>query len=200
MSPEEIKRMRQINFKQTNAFAMQHGLILGAVGIATLAAFIAGQSLPLFGSLHLLLVLCTPLLAVWLTARFRRQVAPGFPFSFSRGFAHTLLAFLYAGIWTGVGTFVYFYFLDQGHLFDTLQAQLSRPEQVEAMRQSGLDEWIKTSTGGLTFTQVIDELRKVSAATYAAMVIYSYILTAPLVAIFGGLFNIRRASAPPLSR
>ena len=68
------------------------------------------------------------------------------------------------------------------------------------MRQSGLDEWIKTSTGGLTFTQVIDELRKVSAATYAAMVIYSYILTAPLVAIFGGLFNIRRASASPLSR
>ena len=191
MSPEEIKRMRQINFKQTNAFAMQNGLILGAVGIATLAAFIAGQSLPLFGSLHLLLLLCTPLLAVWLTARF--------PFSFNRGFAHTLLAFLYAGIWTGVGTFVYFYFLDQGHLFDTLQAQLSRPEQVEAMRQSGLDEWIKTSTGGLTFTQVIDELRKVSAATYAAMVIYSYILTAPLVAIFGGLFNIRRASAPPLS-
>ena len=82
MSPEEIKRMRQINFKQTNAFAMQNGLILGAVGIATLAAFIAGQSLPLFGSLHLLLLLCTPLLAVWLTARFR---LPSFPLKKVRG-------------------------------------------------------------------------------------------------------------------
>lgn len=194
MSPEEIKQVRQINFKQTNAFAMQNGIFLGLEGIATFSTFIAGQSIAFFGTLHLLLFLFTPILAIWLTTRFRNQVAVEVPFSFSRGFAHTLLTFLYAGIWTGVGTFIYFFFIDQGYLFDTIQANLSTPEQLEAMHRSGLDTWIKNSTGGLTPNQVIDELRKVSAASYATMVIYSYILTAPLVAVLGGFINIRRHS------
>lgn len=192
MTPEEIKKMRQINFKQTNAFAMQNGIILGIFSILTQAAFVAGLSRPFVSYIYIVMLINIPILACFLTAKFRREVAPDFVFSFSRGFSHTLLTVLYAGLWAGVATFIYMAFFDKGHVFDCYQANLMRPEMIQALEASGMNQTIADASGGKTLSDVIDELRTVSPATYAAMIVYFYLLASPLIAVFGGLFNIRR--------
>lgn len=192
MTPEEIRQMRQINFKQTNAFAMQNGMIQGVYSILTLSVFVAGLSTPLLSYVHLILLLNFPILACFLTARFRREVSPHFTFSFSRGFSHTLLTVLYAGLWAGVGTFVYIAFFDNGHIFDLYQAQVSRPEMVQVLETSGMNRQIADATGGKTIVQLIDELRTISSGTYAALIVYFHLLSSPLIAILGGVVNIRR--------
>lgn len=42
MTPEEIKRHRRLNFRQTNAFAMQYGAIMGLYVFAAEACFVLG--------------------------------------------------------------------------------------------------------------------------------------------------------------
>lgn len=193
MTPEEIKEARQINFKQTNAFAMQNGLILGIFSIIAQACFVMGLKTPFFSTIWLVMLINIPIFAFFLTAKFRREVAPNFPFSFSRGFTHTLLIVLYAGIWAGIATYIYLAFFDKGYIFDAYQASLSAPETAKAIADSGLEAQIKEMTGGLTLTQLIDEMRKVEPGHYAASIIYCYLLSSPIFAIIGGLFNIRRA-------
>ncbi|MDO5075124.1 MAG: DUF4199 domain-containing protein [Bacteroidales bacterium] len=194
MTPEEIRNLRQINFRQTNAYAMQNGILLGVVAITSLGSFVIGLSFPLFSTFSLLLTLLFPLLALGLTLRFRREVAAQLPFSFSRGFSHTLLSVLYAGIWAGIATFVYMAFFDHGYIFEQYLTHLSRPDMQQMMQETGLNEQIRVSTGGLSPQQVIEQLRDISAGTYAAMIIYLYILSAPLLAVLGGFIALRRSS------
>lgn len=192
MTPEEIKQARQINFKQTNAFAMQNGLILGIFAIITQACFVIGLSTPFFSTIWLVMLFNIPIFSIFLTAKFRREVALDVPFSFSRGFTHTLLVVLYAGIWAGIAAYVYLAFFDNGYIFDAYQASLTSPENVKVLKESGLDAQIKEMTGGLTLPQLIDEMRNIGSGYYAASIVYCYLLTSPFFAILGGLFNIRR--------
>lgn len=194
MTPETPQALRQNNFRQTNAYAMQNGLILGVVAITSLGCFVLGLSMPMFSTLSLLLSLFFPIVACLLTLRFRKEVAAQLPFSFSRGFSHTLLSVLYAGIWAGIATFVYMAFFDQGYIFDQYLLNLQQPEMQQMMRETGLTEQIKTNTGGLTLSQVIEQLRDISAGTYAAMIIYLYLLSAPILALIGGFIGLRRSS------
>lgn len=171
---------------------MQNGIILGIYSIFTFASFIVGLTAPLFSMANLVMMVNFPLFAIFLTARFRRSVAPNFPFSFARGFSHTLLCVLYAGIWAGVGTFVYFYFIDQGYMADVFQARFDSPDFQAALKQTGYDKVIAESGNGMTPKELIALFRETSAANFAALTIYIYVLSAPLVAVLGGLFNIRR--------
>lgn len=195
MTPEEIKQARQINFKQTNAFSMQSGILLGLFAIITQVCFVISLKIPLFSTIWLVMLINIPIFAIFLTAKFRREVAPNCPFSFSRGFTHTLLIMLYAGVWAGIATYVYLTFFDKDYMFDAYQASLTAPETVKAIQESGLERQIKEMTGGLNLIQFIDEMRKLSSAHYAASIVYFYLLTSPFIAILGGLFNIRRGSS-----
>ena len=42
MENEEIIRLRQANFRQTNAYAMQHGIMLGLWAVGCQACYVAG--------------------------------------------------------------------------------------------------------------------------------------------------------------
>ena len=171
---------------------MQNGIILGIYGILTFAIFIAGLSSPLLSTFNMVLTLNFPVFAIFLTARFRRTVAPNFRFSFARGFTHTLLCVLYAGIWVSIATFVYFQFIDNGHMTDIFQQRINSPEFVELMKQTNYDSIIKQSSNGASLQEIIEMLRNTSAASYAGLTMYIFILSAPLISILGGLFNIRR--------
>ena len=66
------------NFRQTNAFAMQYGLLLGAWGLLSLAAFVQSFTNVYLSPVSSLMFLATPLLAGWMTFRFRARVSvPG---------------------------------------------------------------------------------------------------------------------------
>mgnify|MGYP004450559597 FL=1 len=60
------------------------------------------------------------------------------------------------------------------------------------MKQTNYDSIIKQSSNGASLQEIIEMLRNTSAASYAGLTMYIFILSAPLISILGGLFNIRR--------
>lgn len=166
-------------FKQTNGFAMQYGVLLGLCGLAGLACFVGSFTTPFLSFFHLLLTLGSPVLAGYLTIRFRNAVMqPELGFSFGRGFGYTFLMGMYATLWIAVGVFVYLAYIDNGYIFDAYEKVLNQPEYVAQLRASGT--WnVLQSAGGIT--KLVNNMRAISAASYAAGVIYMSLMVAPLI-------------------
>ncbi len=118
-----------LKFKQTNAFAMQYGLLLGLFAIAGVFMSVLSLQLPSLSFIGTLLTVGSPIFAGFLTTRFRSQVStPEQGFSFARGFLFTLMLGLYASIWLSVFIYVYLVWFDHGHVFEHYDLMLSRPE------------------------------------------------------------------------
>lgn len=192
MDKDEQIRIRQANFRQTNAYAMQNGMFLGLWAIACQACFAIGLSKPLFSNLWLLMLLGIPVVCLVLTLRFRRIVGLDVNFTFSRGFMHSFLMLLYTAMWAALATFVYLQFFDNGYIFDCYARNFSDPATIKVMEQSGMMQQIEEATGGLTPIELIDQMRHFGASNYAAMIIYIYVLTSPILAVIVGLCTLHR--------
>ncbi|MBR1732638.1 MAG: DUF4199 domain-containing protein [Alloprevotella sp.] len=185
-------------FRQSNAFAMQNGLVLGAWGLASLALYVVAFSRPLLAYPAQLMLVLSVFLAAALTLRFRRRVAPVGAFPFGRAYVHTLLSGLYASVWIALGVYAYFRFGNATALFDAWQLSAQTPEVADVIAQmedAGSFDDIYAATGSENFTGLIDVLRAVSPASYAGMVISWTLLTAPVISLFIALATMRRPRA-----
>lgn len=192
MTNDEMIRMRQANFRQTNAYAMQNGMFCGLWTIGCLACFVGGLTQPMLADLWLLMLVGFPVFVWILTLRFRKIVGLDVNFPFARGFMHALLTQLYASIWAGVATFVYMQYVDGGFLFDCWLKTASDPALQQQMELSGMNDQIRELTGGGNFASLIDDLRHLGSATYTAMIIYFHIFASPIIATLVGLCSIHR--------
>ncbi|MBQ7635562.1 MAG: DUF4199 domain-containing protein [Bacteroidaceae bacterium] len=176
-------------FAQANSFAMLHGLYFGLLGIVSVALMRLSLQYPLAGMLAYGVVLASPFVAVWLTRRFRDAVmVPAAGFSFARAYIHSLLMGFYSGIIVALAVGVYLMWFDHGVTFDAYEAMLSSPEVVAQMKISGMDKQVALATGGKTLVQVIDEMREVPPADYAASIIYMNLFAAPVVSLIVAAF------------
>ncbi len=186
------------SFSLTNGFAMQYGAALGAWSVATGAAFVGSMSLPALSSLYFLMCIFSPVLACLLTMRFRRHVAGAADaFGFGRGFVHTLLMGLYACIWLALAVYVYLAYFDGGAVFDAYEAMFTRPEVAAELERNGMKEQIDAITGGRGAVGLVDALRAISPANYAALVIYFNIIIAPFISLVVALV-CKRCGRPGL--
>ena len=184
------------NLKDVNSYAMTHGVVLGAWGVATFLISILALSRPLFSFTADFQLILSPFLATALTIRYRQKTtAAGEGFSFRRGYLHTLLMGLYACVWIALSVYIYLRFFDGGAAFDALAAQMSQPENAalfEQLEGLGYMEEIYSATGAKNMSEVVDVLRELSPANYAGMVVSTTLLTAPVIAALIALFTMRR--------
>lgn len=181
-------------FKQTNAFAMLYGLVLGAIGILSLCAMGLSLQISIFSFISTVLTIGSPIAAAYLTIRFRRAVMVETEgFSFGRGFLFTFMMGVYASIWVALFVFVYLAYLDGGSFFDIYEARLTQPELVAEMRRSGV--LAQLADAGTSPTGLVDAMRAIPPAQYAAMVIYMSILAAPVFSAIIALI-VRRSPNP----
>lgn len=192
MQNDEMIKARQANFRQTNAYAMQNGLILGVWAIACHACFVGGLTIPMLSTLWMLLLVGIPIMNYLLTLRFRHIVGLDVNFTFTRGFLHSFLTLLYAAVWASVATFIYMQFFDNGYIFDCYTTNLTAPETVKAMHESGMDKAVEEATGGLSAVDVINELRTFGAGNWTAVIVYLYMLCSPPISVLIGLLCIHR--------
>lgn len=192
MKQDENIRRRQTDFRQTNAYAMQNGLILGLWAIGCQACYVGGLTHPILSTFWLLSLLGMPVVLLMLTLRFRRIVGLDVNFPFSRGFMHAFLALLYTAIWAALATYIYMAFLDKGFIMDHLEASVTNPETLQAMNESGLTQQIAESTGGLGIQEVVAQLRAIGPATWTSAIIYIYMLCSPVLSVFIGICTMRR--------
>lgn len=183
--------MNQSNrFKQTNAFAMQYGLLLGAWGIISLCVMGLSLRLPSLSFIAMLMSVGSPVIAVMLTSRFRKASATAEEgFSFGKGFLFAFMTGIYASIWVAVFVYVYMAYLDGGYFFNAYEAMVRQPEYAAQLEESGIMASLEPA-GGLE--AVIDAMRAIPPANYAGMVIYLTVLTSPVVSALVALVCRRR--------
>ena len=168
------------SFKQTNAYAMQYGALLGLCGMASLACMVLSFKYPVMSWLSNIFTLGSPFLAGYLTIIFRRNVMiPELGFSFGRGFGYTFLMGIYATLWVALAVFVYLAYIDNGFLFDSYEKMMLQPEVVSALRESGTWDMIQKDFGSVT--KLVNTFRAISPAQYAGSIIYLSILVAPFI-------------------
>lgn len=192
MEKDEMIRLRQANFRQTNAYAMQNGIILGVWAIICQACYVGGLTTPLLSTVWMLMLLAIPVVTWILTLRFRRVVGLDVNFPFARGFMHAFLTLLYCAVWAGVATFVYMQFIDGGHIFDCIVKNVNDPAFAKQMSEAGLEQQISEATNGKTIVDLINELRSVGAGNWAAMIIYLYMFTSPVISVIVGLLTMHK--------
>lgn len=185
-------------FRQTNAFAMQNGILLGLVALSGFAAFVCSFAYPLLSSLSLILILGSPVVAVSLTLCFRNAVAgKAGAFSYARGFSHTFLTILYASVWLAIGVFVYFAYLDKGFFLDSYVSVLQRPEIQEGLKSSPLWQQLPQHADGKELEEIVEMMRGISPASYSALMIYLGLAGGLPCAVAAGLI-CRRGSRKAL--
>ena len=98
--------------RQTNAYAMHLGTILGLYWCIGLACLVAGFHYPL---LHLLLIavfISTPFLGFALAKHFEHQVRRDSPVFYSRGYLFSILMYFFASIVLAIVAYIYFAYFD----------------------------------------------------------------------------------------
>ena len=166
-------------FSQTNSWAMVHGLLLGAWGVLTLAfACISLICNPMLGWAGEVMFVGSPIVAYFLSKRFRWCVAGDGTFSFGRAFSHTFLMGLYATVWVALATYVYLAFVDNGRVFDAYEAQLQRPEVMAEVKRLGMTQTWEDMGGA---TKMVNVMRAVGAGNYAGMIVYLSLFVAPII-------------------
>lgn len=179
------------NFQQTNAFAMQHGLFMGGWALVVQLLFITSLQYPTLSLFHLIGVCLIPVLLLFFTFRFRYQVAYNTNFSFARGAAHSFLLSVYTGVWAGLFAFVYLYFFDQGFIFDLYEKKFSAPEIQQMLIQTGFEAQLKQNSGKGVI-DILKEMRNIPASSYAASIIYLYLMFAPVFSLLAGMLTMRK--------
>ena len=126
---------------QLKAFARIDGLVLAVLWLVSFCCYILGITSPLYGLLAMGLALATPIFVGSRLRRFRDKGLDG-SISFLRAWAYVILVFFYGGLLFAVGQFVYFAYVDQGYLLQTITDMMSVPETAEALKQMGMTDQV----------------------------------------------------------
>lgn len=182
----------KINIQLVNTQAMQNGIVLGIFGILSLYVFKQSFTLPFCSTLFGIMLLGSPVLATFLTLKFRNQYFDrNMPFSFTNGFLHTFFMGIYASIWVAVATFVYLQYFDHGTIFAAYEQSLNTPEMKLYLQQTGINEQIKEISGSEGAHGMAQVMASLGSATYAAMSIYCSLFVGPILSIIIGLITRR---------
>ena len=130
--------MTPAEYTQLKAFAHIDGAYLGVAWIVSFAFYIYGLTNPTLGLLATLIAIGSPVLAALRLRKFRDYAREGV-ISFRRGVAYYVLMFLYASLLMALAQYVYFAFIDNGHLVSAYTDIMATPEAAMMMKAYGID-------------------------------------------------------------
>lgn len=177
---------------QINACAMQGGIVLGIFGMLSLVVFRWSLVIPFCSTLFAVMFIATPIVATFLTLRFRNLnygVKSVFPFV--HGFLYTLFTGFYASVWIALLVYVYLQYLDHGQIFTDYAHSIDTPEMQQYLRMSGMDVELSRISGLHGVKGLVSVMQSMGAATYAAMSIYFAMIFGPLISVVIALFSRR---------
>ena len=174
---------RPYSFSQINAYAMQHGLLMGIWHIVNSLSFIysviSGQAF----LISLLMFCLTPICIYFLTNKYRKELLPQKTFTLTQGFLHTFLMLFYASLWQALALYIFMGHFDHGQLLDSYLMQIQDPAFIEAMQQTGLDQDLHLALNGVSLEDAIKNLKTIPPSFYALMVINTNLVWAPLFSL-----------------
>lgn len=121
--------MTTFDYMGARAYTSRHGLVIGGMWIASFAFFIMGLSHPLAGNLCLLAGIMSVVTAGWYIRRWRAAS----PLSFMQAVWMSLQFYVYASLLMAAAQYVYFRYMDNGMLADTVEQAMNIPGYREML-------------------------------------------------------------------
>lgn len=128
------------------SYSMEYGTFLGLSWGLLFLCYVESISYNngLLMMLCLLFVGTSLLLPFMLALRLNRKfLVIGERLSYTQGLFFSFSMFMYACLLTGLATFAYFQFFDDGTLFEQLNSMFTMPELVAVYQQMGMEEQYK---------------------------------------------------------
>lgn len=162
-------------------YAMLFGTYMGGFWIFKFLFFPLGLTVSFLLFLFVGLTLCVPFMGYRYARMYRDQVCGG-----SIGFLHawlfTVFMYMFAALLTAVAHYIYFRFIDQGHIIDTCENLINTIAQGNV---PGMDVYIAT------YREALEELRKITAIEWTMQMMSTNFFWCTLLALPTALF-VRR--------
>ena len=170
MTPEE--------YKQLKAYSRIDGALLGVMWTISFACYVMGMSNPMLMMGGLLIAVCSPFFAAARVRKFRNEVRDGI-LSFGRGYGYSVLMFFYAALIFAVAQYVYFQFIDNGHIMSQIVSMMNEPQNKKIIEAYGMAKSMEESLKVMSQTSAIDY-----ALNYLSVNIFmGLILSLPIAAV-----------------
>ena len=147
MTPEE--------YKQLKAFSRIDGAMLGAIWIISFAFYVMGMSNPMMMMGGMIIAICSPFFAAQRVRRFRDYARDGI-ISFKRAYGYSVLIFFYAALLFAAGQYIYFEFIDQGHIANQIINMMNEPQNKKIIEAYGMQKSLDDSIKIMSETRAID--------------------------------------------
>lgn len=135
----------------TKAYAMEYGTFLGAMWIVVFAFYIAGlrtlNALPLI--LGMLTLVSLPAASIYFALRFKRTDTCEEGISFRRSFFFSLLMHIYASLLTSIAALLYFQFMDNGAVLDSMYSVVNSPYAISVYGEAGMEDVLEMGRSNL---------------------------------------------------
>ena len=161
--------------QQTRAYAGYYGLWVGTCWIACFSFSMAGLTYPLLSNVGLLMGLASLPVAVWLLRGFRDHVAP---LPLRRAWHLAWMTFGAAALLCTAAQYIYFAYIDGGHLMRAYTDMLQQPEVHDMLQQMLPGQDVDTLAN-----QAFETFSSTPASELAIQFLFWNILIATILAI-----------------
>lgn len=105
-------------------YAMLFGTYMGIFWILKFSLFPLGLRIPILSFLFIILTLCVPFIGYYYARLYRNQACNGV-IGFGHAWLFTIFMYMFASLLAAVIHYIYFQFIDQGFILNTIEEQLS---------------------------------------------------------------------------
>ena len=181
-----FKRMveKRINLQQ---YAMQFGTYMGIYWAAKFILFPIGLSNPILLLLFGALTVAVPFIGYHYARTFREKICGG-SIGFVQAWIFLIFMYLFAALLVAVAHFIYFRFIDHGHVMDAYSALLeqaaSTPEFAQAMEQ-------------YKYQDIIDMVRSMSGIEITMQLLSQNMLYCSILALITAPFVAKKKPIIP---
>ena len=140
---------------QLKAWARQDGFFLALFWIVCFISYIIGLSNQMVGMLSMLMVVTSPFFVANRLKKFRDEGREGV-ISFGRSYAYTIFVFFYGAVLLAVAQYLYFAYMDNGYLVNSLARMMSTDEAKMMLEQYGAQSLVDEGLAEMAATRPID--------------------------------------------
>lgn len=163
-------------------YAMLFGTYMGVFWILKFILFPLGLSAPFLLFLFVGLTICVPFMGYYYVRMYRNHACEGY-IGFLHAWVFTVFMYVFASLLVAVAHYVYFRFIDQGFIVDTLDSIWS---EAEASNVPGMSAYIGQ------MRETLDMIRSFNAVDITMQLMSQNVFYCSILAVPTALFVMRK--------
>lgn len=169
-----------------NKYAMRFGTYMGIFWIVKFALFPLGFIIPLLEFLFFILTVMVPFVGYYFTRSYRDSACGG-GISFSHAWIFTTFLYMFTAMFTAVGHYIYFRFIDNGFIFNS---------SMEILQSFGKAQIPKTGDIIKQIEEGINMFNTLSPIQFTMQKLSDNVMIGAILALPTAFFVKKRVSVP----